>query len=156
MTDSRITEHFTDTIFYRIELTAKYVKKLGQQVFEKINAGISVDEFAVLDTISYHKPECQRDLAKLILKDRANTGKLLDSLEGKNLITRELTIKNNRPVRSIKLTEAGINKLNEIADKVKLPFIKVRDRFNEDNIEEVVNMLAKLREILKEEVEIQI
>ena len=75
------TKHFTDTIFYQIELTARYTKMLGMQLFGKLGVGLTIEEFSALDTISANKELCQRDLAKLILKDRANTGKLLDSLE---------------------------------------------------------------------------
>ena len=46
-------------------------------------------------------------MAKLILKDRANTGKLLDTLEAKGLVKRELTVKNNRPVKIVSITENG-------------------------------------------------
>ena len=74
-----IHEHFTDTIFYQIELTAKYCKLLGQQSFEKFNLGISLDEYAILDVLTINESLCQRDIAKLILKDRANTGKVLDA-----------------------------------------------------------------------------
>ena len=61
---------------------------LGQQIFEQYNAGITIDEFAILDICNSNEELCQRDLAKLILRDRANTGKFLDSLENKNLINR--------------------------------------------------------------------
>ena len=82
------TKHFTDTIFYQVELTARYTKMLGIQLFGKLGIGLTPEEFAALDTISAHSELCQRDIAKLILKDRANTGKLLDSLEQKEFITR--------------------------------------------------------------------
>ena len=98
------TKHFTDTIFYQVELTARYTKMLGTQLFGKLGVGLTPEEFAALDTISAHNELCQRDIAKLILKDRANTGKLLDSLEQKGLITRELSVKNNRPVKILKIT----------------------------------------------------
>ena len=65
-------QHFTDTIFYQIELTARYCKILGQQVFEKYDTGISVEEYTALDVIMVNRNLCQRDLAKIILKDRAN------------------------------------------------------------------------------------
>ena len=86
-------EHYIDTIFYQIELTAKYCKMLGQQVFEQYDTGISLEEYTILDTLIRNKDLCQRDLAKLILKDRANTGKLLDTLEKKGLISRKLAVK---------------------------------------------------------------
>ena len=44
---------------------------------------------------------CQRDLARVLLKDRANTGKLAKSLEEKGLVKIKATIKNNRAVKNI-------------------------------------------------------
>ena len=151
-----IHEHFTDTIFYQIELTAKYCKLLGQQVFEKFNTGITVDEYAVLDVLTTNDMLCQRDIAKLILKDRANTGKLLDTLAEKNYVERELTVKNNRPVKMVKITKEGLAKLNEVADKVRPSYNLVREKIKTRNLAKVGDLLIELRNILKETIEIQI
>lgn len=153
---TEIHEHFTDTIFYQIELTAKYCKLLGQQVFEKFNLGISLEEYSVLDVLTINDALCQRDIAKLILKDRANTGKLLDALALKKLISRELTIKNNRPVKLVKITEEGLNKVNEIAGKARPNYNLVKEKINNRNLSKVGDLLKELREILKETIEIQI
>ena len=153
---TEIQEHFTDTIFYQIELTAKYCKLLGQQVFEKFNLGISLEEYSVLDVLTVNTELCQRDIAKLILKDRANTGKLLDTLAAKNYITRELTVKNNRPVKLVKITELGIKKVNEVATTARPNYNLVKDKINRRNISKVGDLLKELREILKETIEIQI
>ena len=148
--------HFTDTIFYQIELTAKYCKLLGQQVFEKFNAGITPEEFSVLDTLSCNPYLCQRDLAKLILKDRANTGKLLDSLERKGYITRQLSIKNNRPVKIVSITEAGVNKAEEVTGKIRPHMEVVKSRIDNSDIARVGDLLKELRNVLDETLEIQI
>ena len=63
------TKHFTDTIFYQVELTARYTKMLGVQLFGKLGIGLTIEEFSTLDTLSVNEDLCQRDLAKLILKD---------------------------------------------------------------------------------------
>ena len=149
-------EHFTDTIFYQIELTAKYCKLLGSQVFDKYEVGVSLEEYYVLDVLTMNDCLCQRDIAKLILKDRANTGKLLDALAKRNLITRELTIKNNRPVKMVKITDDGIRKINEVAEKVRPSYHVVREQIKNRNLVKVGDLLKELREILKETVEIQI
>ena len=145
-----------DTIFYQIELTAKYCKLLGQQVFEKLSVGISPEEFSVLDTLACNTYLCQRDLAKLILKDRANTGKLLDALEKKGFITRKLSIKNNRPVKIVEITEAGIKKTEEATEKIKPHFVLVKEKINNSDIAKVGDLLKDLRNVLKETLEIQI
>lgn len=81
-------EHFIDSIYYQLEQTAKYCRYLGMQLFQKLDLPINLDEFVVLDTLLGHEGICQRDLAKLILKDRPSTGRLLNSLEEKGYIER--------------------------------------------------------------------
>ena len=149
-------DHYTDTIFYQVELTAKYCKLLGALVFEQFNVGITVEEFSVLDTLISQQELCQRDLAKLILKDRANTGKLLDSLEKKGLISRKLAIKNNRPVKIIDITESGRKKVADATDKIRPHYHIIKDRINNSDLARVGDLLKELREILQDSLKIQI
>lgn len=151
-----VQEHFTDTIFYQIELTAKYCKLLGQQVFEKYQTGISVEEFAVLDTILCNGELCQRDIAKLILKDRANTGKLLDTLENKGLVTRKLSMKNNRPVKLIELTEAGKEKIDNAINRIRPHYMEVKNKIANSDLARVKDLMKDLRRMLSETLDIQI
>ncbi len=148
--------HFTDTVFYQIELTAKYCKLLGQQVFEKYGAGITPEEFSTLDTLICNPNVCQRDLAKLILKDRANTGKILDNLEKKGYIKRKLSIKNNRPVKIAEITEAGVKKAEEVTAKIRPHLTLVREKIDNSNLSKVSDLLKELRDVLNETLEIQI
>ena len=93
---------------------------------------------------------------KLILKDRANTGKLLDALEKKGFITRKLSIKNNRPVKIVEITKAGRKKTEEATEKIKPHFVLVKERINNSDIARVGDLLKDLRNVLKETLEIQI
>ena len=95
-------EHYTDSIYYQLEQTAKYCKYLGMQIFQKLDLPISLDEFVILDILIDNEEICQRDLAKLILKDRPCTGRLLNSLEEKGFIERFDDTKNNRLVKKMK------------------------------------------------------
>ena len=149
-------EHFRDTIFYQIELTARYCKLLGVQVFEHFNIGLSVEEYTILDTLMSQKELCQRDLAKLILKDRANTGKLLDGLEKKDFIKRTLSIKNNRPVKLIEITQAGINQAEEAAKRIRPHYKAIKEKIDNSDIARVGELLTDLRSVLNESLKIQI
>ena len=59
---------------------------LFEQFFKKHDIGICAIEHLALKVIQDTKDCSQRDLAKVILKDRANTGKLANSLYQKGLI----------------------------------------------------------------------
>ena len=150
------TKHFTDTIFYQVELTARYTKMLGTQLFGKLGVGLTPEEFSTLDTISASDELCQRDIAKLILKDRANTGKLLDSLENKGYIERELTSKNNRPVKIVKMTNLGKKVYTETYSKLEPHHKIVKERIANTDLEKLGELLRDLREILEDTIDIDI
>lgn len=150
------SKHFTDTIFYQVELTARYTKMLGTQLFGKLGVGLTPEEFAALDTISAHDGLCQRDIAKLILKDRANTGKLLDALESKGFIERELTSKNNRPVKIVKITKFGTKVYTETYARLEPHHKMVKERIANTDLEKVGELLRDLREILEDTIDIDI
>ena len=150
-------EHFTDTVMYEIELTSKYIKHMGNELFKKLGFYITPEEYTALDTINVHRDICQRDLAKLILKDRAGTGRIILSLKGKKLIERYTDTKGNRLVRKMKITEEGLNVLNSAYNVIKevgiIPFEK---HFSEQDKQNLREILQKFRNVIAEHIEIKI
>lgn len=155
MVDTKL-KHYTDTIHYELEQTARLMRKLTQQLFEKLNVEITPDEYAVLDTVSINAGICQRDLAKLILKDRANTGRLLDSLEQKGFITRFVDTKNNRLVKKMGITETGLEYLKNITERINDYINGVTTKVSPKEIDKVQDALKNLRLDLEKIVEMNI
>ena len=149
-------KHFINSIYYQLEQTAKYCKYLGNQLFEKLKLPIPLDEFVILDTISIHGEICQRDLAKLILKDRPTTGRLLNSLEEKGLIKRFADTKNNRLVRKTKLTAKGQKNLEQITVVLKECFSNMPEVISSERVQELKQRISEFREIIEKEVEMKI
>ena len=74
---------YENSIIYQINSSAKHFDKLFEQFFKEINIGVTAAEHLALMIVHDTKDCCQRDLARVLLKDRANTGKLAKSLEEK-------------------------------------------------------------------------
>lgn len=148
--------HYTDSIHYELEQTSRLMKKLTNQLFEKLEIGLTIDEYAALDTVSVNAGICQRDLARLILKDRANTGRILDSLEQKGFITRFIDTKNNRLVKKMGITEKGLKELDTINKKVKQYLESVTKTISDEDIERVQETLKSFRLELEKVVQINI
>lgn len=148
--------HYTDTLNYEVEKTARVMRILGMQLFEKLNITLSIDEYAALDTISCNEGICQRDLAKLIIKDRANTGRILNSLEEKGFITRFVDTKNNRLVRKMAITENGYKILISINKKVESYIVETKRIVSEEEIEALYTSLKKVRERFEELIDFKI
>ena len=156
-------ERFTDTFYYDLELTTKFLRLFSVEFFKKLNTKLSQDEFITIETILCNSGICQRDLAKIILKDRANTGKILNTLEEKGYITRFVDLKNNRLVRKMGVTEKGKEVYDEVTEKLKSAVNKIMQDENhkkhiisDEEIEYVREILKKFRENLKQLVDIQI
>lgn len=148
--------HYTDTIHYELEQTAKLMRKLSMQILNKLEINISVDECAALDIISCNENICQRDLAKKILKDRANTGRILNSLEEKGFIKRSVDTKNNRLVKKIEITKIGKSNLNEITNKIRSYIEGVSTAIPHSEVMRIRDVLKNFRIDLEKVVEINI
>ncbi len=149
-------EHYTDSIFYQLEQTAKFCRYLGQQIFQNLNLPITLDEFAALDVIMVHGEICQRELAKLILKDRPNTGRILNTLEEKGYIKRFADTKNNRLVRKMSLTPEGEKVTKEVSEFLRQYICKMPKIFSEEDKFTLINLIKKFRKSLEQEVEMKI
>jgi len=126
------------------------------QTFQKLNIPITIDEFAALDVIMVHGEICQRELAKLILKDRPNTGRILNTLEEKGFINRFADTKNNRLVRKMKLTDKGKEVTKEVSEKLRAHIKLIPKIFSENDKKELFNLIKKFKDSLEQEVEIKI
>lgn len=149
-------KHFTDSIFYQFEQTAKYCRFLGIQVFKKLEMPLTTDEFYALDVLLIKDNICQRELAQMILKDRPNTGRILDALEKKGLIERFADTKNNRLVRRIKITQQGKFIAEEVSRKLKDYIIKIPKVLSDEDKQKLIDLMIKFREGLEKEVEMKI
>jgi DNA-binding MarR family transcriptional regulator len=149
-------EHYTDSIFYQLEQTAKFCRYLGMQTFQKLNMPITMDEFSALDVIMVHEEICQRELAKLILKDRPNTGRILNSLEEKGYITRFADTKNKRLVRKMRLTPEGEKITHEVSEVLRDYISKLPKIFSDKDKDELKYLIQRFRQSLEKEVEMKI
>lgn len=148
--------HYTDSIHYELEQTSRLMNMLTNQLFKKLELTTTLDEYIALDTVSVNAGICQRDLAKLILKDRANTGRILNELEQKGFITRFIDTKKNRLVKKLGITENGLKELNDINNKIKKYLSGVTKRIPPEDVIRVQAILKEFRLELEKVVETNI
>ena len=151
-----IAQGFLESLYYQIKLTEKCSKMLAKQLEAKLDLEITLDELTALGTISLYNGEIhQRDLAQIMLKDRANTGRMLDSLEERGYIERIERTKNKRQSHIINLTEKGQQVLYSLTKILKPMLDNVHSKMNYDK-EYIKNGLKELRELMKQEINIEI
>jgi DNA-binding MarR family transcriptional regulator len=148
--------HYTDSTIYLMEQTVIYSKIKGAQFFNELKMGVTIDQFITLEAIMSNKDICQRDLSKIILKDRSNTGRLLNILEENGFITRAVETKGKRLVKKIYITEKGKNLIDKSLPKLTNAFSQVFDDISEEEFDTLRKILEKLKSSLSKTTNIQI
>lgn len=148
--------HYTESIFYDIEFTAKYIKRMGYNYCNELNMEIGPEEVLALDIVYLNPGICQRDLAKKLLKDRAGTGRVLLQLEAKGFVERFVDTKGNRLVRKMKLTQRGEEMLKLATEKFTPLVKKIKQTFPLEKAEQLKKLLEEMRTILADNVKTQI
>lgn len=136
---------YVDSIIYSMEQAVVYFRVKGAQVFNNLNIGVTIDQFAALDSIYGNNDICQRDLSKLILKDRSNTGRILNILEENGFIERFVETKNNRLVKKIYITEKGKKLVEDNQCRLREAFMQPFEDITDEEIENMRNTLTKLK-----------
>ncbi len=147
---------FTESVFYKIQQLAIYTKKLGENFFEIRNVDLTDDEFAALNYILNHPNICQRDLAKMLLRDRVRTGRILTSLEDKGFVKRVNSTKNNRLIRQLQITKSGQKIYSEQFAIMSKVMEKLLEKFSAQQMDELMESLSNLENALAEIVEFNI
>lgn len=148
--------HYVDGIFYLMEQTVTYSKIKGAQFFNEIKMGVTIDQFVALDAIYCSNDICQRDLSKIILKDRSNTGRILNILEEKEFIKRVVETKRKRLVKKIYITNKGKKLVEESMPKLRQAFLQVFENISEQEFLTLREILNKMKESLSKTTSIQI
>ena len=149
-------KHFTDSILYSIEQIARYIEINSKEFFSKFITELTLEEFRTIDIIMCNPDICQRDLAKLMLKDRATTGRLVESLEKKGLVSRSVDTKNNRLVRKLSVTKDGLNIVQDITVKIKKHLEETSKIIAESEIEKLKEGIKAFRASLEKLIELKI
>lgn len=149
-------KHYTDGMFFQIRITSRYLSLMGNQAFEKLKFDLTFEEYLILDIISYNEGICHRDLAKMLLRDRSNIGKIASVLDRKGLITIKPDTRNNRVVKRIYITDKGVEVCNGIYIKLE-PYLKIiNENIMQEEQELLSSYLIKCRQVLENIVETRI
>lgn len=147
---------YAESIWFQIRLTSRYLTLMGNQAFEKLNFQISFEDYILLDIIANNEDICPRDLARMLLRDRSNIGKIVSGLEDKKLIKVKADIRNNRSIKKLRITDKGIKLCNEMYLKIQ-PYINTMNKvISEKDKKQMALLLEKCRRTLDEIVETQI
>ena len=101
-----IKKNIEQLILFQIDKTSKVAKQYSQREFDKLDLGITVDQWILVKIIQEEQPISQKEIATKSLRDPSSITRTLNILEQKQLIQRE-AIPNNKRQYNIILTKRG-------------------------------------------------
>ena len=140
-----MVEHYTKSLLYELELTSRVLHESMLCYFKQKEFEITPDEYIILDCLYMNPNIIQMELAKMILKGRAHTGKFLKSLEKKGMITRTPVQRGATIVMKLEITTDGLEIYNKISNEI-LSYIKRTSVIPKAKIDDTINMLKAIRE----------
>lgn len=141
--------YYIDSFPYEIELTARVSHENARQLIESFTDKVSIDEFTVLDTLIARPGLSQADLARLILKGKAHTGRFLMSLEDKGFIERHIEEKNGKLIKVSDVTPKGKKLYNSVMERFKPAVEKFDSIISREQCEMIIQNLRNLREAIE-------
>ena len=141
--------YYIDSFPYEIELTARVCHENARQLIESFTDKVSIDEFTVLDTLIARPGLSQADLARLILKGKAHTGRFLMSLEDKGFIERHIEEKNGKLIKVSSVTPKGKKLYNGVIERLKPAVEKFDSIIPQDQCEMIIQNLKNFREAIE-------
>lgn len=147
---------YARTFPYLVDKASVYIRLRGSSLLSELEADITLEQFITLDAISANNEVCQRDLAKILLKDRSNVTRIINILENKGLITRETTNKGKRAVKITHLTKKGVAVMDQLADKMKQDLNSLMAEFDSEELLITEKVLKGITEKISQKVKIQI
>lgn len=140
-----MSEHYTKSLLYELALTSRVLHESMLCYFKQKKFAVTPDEYIILDCLYMNPDIIQMELAKMILKGRAHTGKFLKSLEDKGFISRTPAQRGSTIVMKLKITDIGLDLYNSISSEI-IEYMKRTSVIPQTKIDEAVNMLQIIRE----------
>ena len=137
-------------IAVNVNILNSRIKKFFFDKLQENGINITPEQFLVLDILWKEQSLSQQKIADIIQKDKNSVTKIIDSLEKKNLVRREVD-KNDRRINKIELTDDAVA-LEKLTTEVAINFMNdvVKGIDNKD-LDTFVNVMRQLKNNLEGE-----
>ncbi len=140
--------HYVDTVIYSVDMIIKNLKAELKHRIDKLDLGITGEQFVVLDTVSYYENIYPQKLSDILMKDKSNTTRMIQILVDKGLLIKEAGKSNNRLVYILKITDKGKKLVNDNMPKIKKYITEIFANISDEEIELLHKMSTKFETAL--------
>ena len=145
-----VKKFYIESFPYEVELTARICHENAKRLLESYTDEVSIDEFSILDTIVARPGLSQADLARLVLKGKAHTGRFIMSLEEKGFVERHVQERDSKLIKVAVVTEKGMDLYTSIIEQMKPVIAHFESIISEEDICKMIQGLRAFRKKVEE------
>ena len=145
-----VKKFYIESFPYEVELTARICHENAKRLLESYTDEVSIDEFSILDTIVARPGLSQADLARLVLKGKAHTGRFIMSLEEKGFVERHVQERDGKLIKVAVVTEKGMDLYTSIIEQMKPVIAHFESIISEEDICKMIQGLRAFRKKVEE------
>ncbi|GGH13549.1 MarR family transcriptional regulator [Sphingobacterium alkalisoli] len=123
-----------------LDRTARRVKQFAQTAFAQNNFDLTVDQWTAMRIIHENSAMTNKELAELCGKDQPTFTRIIDLLIKKGLAERAVHPSDRRCL-TLRITENGVTKINQIAPKVAEFRMQAWQNLSEEDFKDFVRIL---------------
>jgi len=139
----RATDKKSEISGFILERTAKRMKQHFQQCLAAADAGITIDQWVVLQVLDKQDGLSQLEIAKATYKDAPTITRIIDLLCEKGLTLR-VTDEQDRRRFKIKLTQEGQERIQAVLPVIQQSRRQAWDGLKNEQIDQLVDTLNKV------------
>ncbi len=140
--------HYVDTVIYSVDMIIKNLKIDLKHKIDKLDLGITGEQFVVLDTVAYYENMYPQRLSQILMKDKSNTTRMIKILADKGLISKTAGKINNRLVYLLNITPEGKKLVDDNMPKIKKYITEIFENITDEEIELLHSMSKKFEKAL--------
>ena len=140
--------HYVDTVIYSADMIIRNLKNELKRRIDRLDLGITGEQFVVLDTVSYYENMYPQKLSDIMMKDKSNTNRMIKVLVDKGLLTKEVGKNNNRLVYLLKVTDRGKKLVDDNMPLIKKYITEIFENISDEEIELLHSMSTKFEKAL--------
>lgn len=140
--------HYVDTVIYSVDMIIKNLKIDLKHKIDKLDLGITGEQFVVLDTVAYYENMYPQRLSQILMKDKSNTTRMIKILTDKGLISKTAGKINNRLVYMLNITPEGKKLVDDNMPKIKKYITEIFENIPDEEIELLHSMSKKFEKAL--------
>lgn len=141
-------KNINNVLLFQIERTSKIARQYSQRDFDRLQLGITVDQWILLKIIDEAADLSQRELAQRSERDPASITRSVDLLEKKQLLQRDVIPGNRRQYR-IQLTEKGKSMVADNRELILQHRAKSVEGFSPEELTTLHDLLTRMQNNLR-------